>query len=88
MYSWLQRNLKTTVVDLTGITLDEMLYYVYKGRPVIALRPDGNAVVVYAYDTTSVSVYDPVRASTYKYSLRDAALSFESAGNMYLSYLD
>ncbi len=88
MYSWLQKNLKTTVVDLTGISVDEMLYYVYKGRPVIAIRPDGNAVVVYAYDTTSVTVYDPVRAGSYKYTLREATLSFESAGNMFISYLD
>ena len=88
MYAWLRRNLKTTVVDLTGINLDEMLYYVYKGRPVIAIKPDGEAVVVYAYDTTAIWVYDPVRAGTYKMSLRDAASSFESAGNMFLSYLD
>ena len=88
MYSWLQRNLKTTAVDLTGISLDEMLYYVYKGRPVIAIKSDGNAVVVYAYDSTSVWVYDPARAGTYKYSLKDAAQNFEGAGNMYLSYLD
>lgn len=88
MYSWLQRNLKTTVVDLTGINLDEMLYYVYKGRPVIAIKPDGEAIIVYAYDTTAIWVYDPVRAGTYKMSLRDASSSFESAGNMFLSYLD
>ncbi|MCR5430997.1 MAG: hypothetical protein K6E95_00395 [Lachnospiraceae bacterium] len=88
MYSWLQRKLKTTVVDLTGITLDEMLYYVYKGRPVIAIRPDGDAVVVYGYDSTSISVYDPLRDRTYKNSLKDAAQSFSTAGNIFISYLD
>lgn len=88
LYSWLFRNMKSSVVDLTGVTLDEMLYYVYKGRPVIAMRPDGNAVVVTGYDATTVTLYEPSRASSRKYSLKEAHDMFESAGNVFISYVD
>lgn len=88
MYSWLSRNMKSSVINLTGVTLDEMLYYVYKGRPVIAMKPDGNAVVVTAYDSSSITVYEPARAGTYKYTLKEAFEIFNRAGNVFISYID
>jgi len=85
---WLGEQLNVPVIDLRGITLDEMLYYVYKGRPVIAFKPDGNAVVVYGYDSSSVTVYEPARRGTYTYNIKEIESIFEMAGNIFITYID
>ena len=48
-------------VVLTGATLDEVLYYVWKGQPVLAMKEDGTAVVLTAYTSGTVTYYDPVK---------------------------
>lgn len=85
---WLDAAMKTTVLDLTGCTLDEVLYYVYKQRPVIAIEPDGNACVITGYDAVSVTVYEPARKKSARYQLKEAVNMFDEAGNIFISYTD
>lgn len=85
---WLDASMKTSVLDLTGCTLDEVLYYVYKSRPVIAIEPDGNACVITGYDAVSVMVYEPARKRSARYQLKEAVNMFEQAGNIFISYTD
>lgn len=85
---WLARNTKVSCVDLTGATLDEVLYYVYKGRPVAAIRSDGSGCVLVAYDANSVTVFDPKKGKTVKYPLKEAVSMFETSGNMFFSYIN
>ncbi|MCR5684791.1 MAG: hypothetical protein K6G81_05140 [Lachnospiraceae bacterium] len=84
----LQRELRNTVVDLSGANLDEVLYYVYKQRPVIAFKADGNAVVITAYDAVSVTYYEPLTDKTTKQGIKEAAAMFEAAGNLFVSYIE
>ena len=85
---WLQNQLKSVVLDLTGAELDEVLYYVYKSRPVIGFKEDGSAVVITAYDAASVTVYEPLTDKTVKYQIRDAQSLFEAGGNRFVTYAD
>ncbi|MCR5323703.1 MAG: hypothetical protein K6E85_10595 [Lachnospiraceae bacterium] len=85
---WLQDRMRSVVLDLSGAELDEVLYYVYKSRPVIGFKADGNAVVITAYDAASVTVYEPVKDKTVKYSIREAIAMFEAGGNRFVSYAE
>lgn len=44
--------------DLYGITLREALYFVSRKIPVLAYTDSGRAVAIYAYDKTTVSMFD------------------------------
>ncbi|MBP5780797.1 MAG: hypothetical protein J6X34_06125, partial [Clostridia bacterium] len=88
VYEWMSRNMKSVVLDMTGATLDEILYYVYKSRPVIAFKADGTAVVITGYDAVSVTVYEPAKKKSVKYSTREATAAFSAAGNIFVAYVD
>ena len=44
--------------DLYGITLRQALYYVSRKMPVLAYTDSGRPVAIYAYDKTTVSLFD------------------------------
>jgi hypothetical protein len=74
-------------VNLTGCTLDEVLYFVSSGRAVIAMKTENHPVVLTAYDETTVTWYDPVSGSN-KQSIATAASLFEAADNIFISYIN
>lgn len=84
---WLESNTKLKVLNLSGASLDEVLYYVYKSRPVIAFK-QGGACVITGYDAVSVTVYDPSSKKSVKYQIKEAISMFEKEGNMFISYID
>ena len=75
------------MLSLTGATLDEVLYFVFRGAPVYAMKGRTEAVVITAYSASSVTVYEPSTGKYKNYSLRDAEKMFEDAGNIFLSYI-
>lgn len=46
-------------LDLTGCTVEEVLYVISRGTPVIALKDSSNAVLFIGYDTKNVTYLDP-----------------------------
>lgn len=72
---------------LTGATLDEVLYFVFRGAPVYAMKNRTEAVVLTGYSATGVTVYEPSTGKYKVYSLRDAEELFENAGNIFVSYV-
>lgn len=88
MAEWLQDNTNLKILNLSGASLDEVLYYVYKSRPVIAIRPDGKACVITGYDAVSVNVYEPATGKSVKYQIKEAVSMFEKAGNLFISYIE
>ena len=78
--SVLQTSLKDKLVlDLTGCTLSQALYYVSQGTPVYARTGDDAAnIIVYHSDTDQYT----------KMSTDNASQVFESAGNVFISYVD
>ncbi len=69
---WISQYLKSRVIKLAGVTLDEALYYVYLKNPVIAVNEKGDAVLITAYDVTGIHVIRPETGKKTRLSLREA----------------
>ena len=75
------------VLDLTGCTTDEVLFYVSNGAAVFAMTDTNTAALIIGYDAGNITIYDPVRNITYRKSIEDANIDFAKAGNIFFSYL-
>ena len=75
------------VLDLGGCTLDEVLYYVAQGTPVLAMASRTDAVLLVGYDATNVVIFYPADMSTARMTLTEAAELFASVGNVYVGYV-
>ncbi|MBQ8314449.1 MAG: hypothetical protein IJX95_01735 [Lachnospiraceae bacterium] len=75
------------VVVLTGATLDEILYFIWKGQPVLAMTENGTAVVLTAYTSGTVTYYDPVKGRNVTTDKEKAEELFAAGGKIYISYL-
>ncbi len=65
-----------TVIDLSGCSLDSVLYEVSAQRPVIAKTGADSSVVIVGYDEYNTYLYDPVKKETYPYGMNDSTGSF------------
>ena len=83
----LSDNLDADVLDLSGCNLPDMLYYVSRGYPVMAMTGEGNAVIITGYDAKNTILYDPKEERVYKYGLNDSKNLFERAGNRFVTYV-
>lgn len=81
------RHLDIQPIRLTGATLDQVLYYVSKGKPVIAMTEQRDAVLIYGYDAYNIFMIDPKQGKTIKMGIQDSTQLFEKAGNIFISYL-
>ena len=72
---------------LTGATLDEVLYFVFRGSPVYAVKNRNEAVLITGYSSSNVTVYEPSLGKYKTYSLKEAEKMFEDAGNIFVSYV-
>ncbi len=77
-----------TVIDLTGCSLDSVLYEVSAQRPVIAKTGDASSVVIVGYDEYNTYLYDPSTGQTSPYGMNDSTALFQSAGNVFLTYIE
>lgn len=75
------------VLDLTGCSTEEILYYVSCGSPVFAMTGSEDAVLVIGYDSNNVVIFDPKAGTNYRKSLSDADEIFANAGNVFFTYL-
>ena len=87
-YEIFKKYSKAAPIRLTGITLEEALYYVSQERPLIAMIDLNDAVVIYGYDTYNVFLYNPASGKHLKMGLQDSEKLFSDAGNIFLSYLE
>ena len=77
-----------TVLDLSGCTLDSVLYEISAQRPVIAKTGANSSVVIVGYDEYNTYLYDPAKGETYPYGMNDSMDLFEKAGNVFISYIE
>lgn len=87
-YGLLAKQEYVTPVNLTGASLDETLYYISKGNPVIAFTDESTAVLITGYGPGGVTLMDAVTGKTRSISFDDADKTFSSAGNVFISSLD
>ena len=77
-----------TVADLTGCTLDQVLYEVSYQRPVITRIEEGQIRVIVGFDLYNTYLYDPNTKETKPMGLQDSKKTFEENGNVFISYMD
>lgn len=77
-----------TVIDLSGCTLDSVLYEVSAQRPVVAKTGKKTSVVIVGYDEYNTYLYDPNKKEVYPYGMNDSTALFEKAGNIFISYIE
>ena len=70
-----------SALDLYGAPLRSVLFFVNKGLPVLGWTESGAPLVIYAYDQTSVSVYDPGAESWNRLSQAEAEELFLKGRN-------
>lgn len=76
-----------TVLDLRGVSLDAILYYVNQDIPVLASLEDGSAMLVTGFNELNVVVMNPETGTVYKVGMNDATNLFRENGNMFVTYL-
>ncbi|MDD6305879.1 MAG: hypothetical protein PUA75_02860 [Clostridiales bacterium] len=76
------------ILDLTGCSIEEVLYYVSCGNPVFAMTGSSDAVLLVGYDANNVIVFNPVENTTGRQSISDAGEVFADAGNVFFTYLE
>lgn len=81
------RNHLDTPVNLSGCTLDEVLYFVSNERPVIAMLNEQHAVLLTGYTSSTVTWMDPATHSSTTMSLARAEQIFKDAGYIFVSYI-
>lgn len=74
-------------VNLTGCTLDEVLYFVSNEKPVIGMIDNSHAVLITAYTSSTVTWMDPVTMRDKTTPLANAENIFKNAGYVFVSYI-
>lgn len=75
------------VLDLTGCTLDSVLYYVDQDIPVLVMLQDGAAVLLVGYNEKNTVVMNPETGTIYKVGMNDSKEWFEQNGNCFITYI-
>ena len=87
MINAMKSNLEANVLDLTGCDLQDVLYYVSCGYPVMALTGGAGAYVICGYDSANTILYNPVDGTVAKMGMEDSKLLFAGNGNQYITYV-
>lgn len=77
-----------TVMDLSGCSLESVLYEVSAQRPVIAKTDADTSVVIIGYDEYNTYLYDPIKQEIYPYGMNDSTELFANAGNIFITYIE
>jgi len=84
----LEENLKNVqVLDLSGCSLDAILYYVNMDIPVLATLQDGNAVLIVGFNELNIVVMDPLTGTVYKKGMNDSTQWLLENGNHFITYV-
>ena len=76
-----------TILDLSGCSLDAVLYYVNKDIPVLAMLEDGNAVLITGFNELNIVVMDPVAGTLEKRGMNDSTEWLAENGNQFVAYI-
>lgn len=76
-----------TPVNLTGCTVDQILYFVSNEKPVIGMLDNSHAVLITAYTSSTVTWMNPATHSKRTVALTTAEKMFKNAGSLFFSYI-
>ena len=85
----LEENLENArVLDLSGCSLDAILYYINKDIPVLACLSDGNAVLIIGFNELNTVLMDPLTGGIpFKKGMNDSTQMFAENGNRFITYM-
>ena len=75
-------------LNLTGCALDDVLYYISQGSPVLAKYSSRRYVVVMSYNSTKIRYLDPVTGQSTVAGRQELTETLKKAGNVFYSYLN
>ena len=76
------------MLDVSGCSVDEIIFYVSEGSPVFAMTGNNSAVLVTGYSASHIYYYDPATHTTKSKSFDEADKWFSDAGNIFFTYLE
>ncbi len=74
-------------LELRGVSLDAVLYYVNKDIPVLVTLGDDEAMLVIGFNELNVVVMNPETGTVYKIGMNDATSLFAENGNAFVTYV-
>lgn len=84
----LKKNLTDAqVLELSGCSLQSVLYYVDRDIPVLATLMDGNAVLIVGFNELNTVLMDPQTGEVFKKGINDSTKWFEENGNSFVTYV-
>ncbi len=89
----IERTSGRKALDLSGCTMDSVLYYISEGTPILAKTPvtektPQGVVMIAGYDEYNTLLVNPGETETFYYGLNDSKDLFEQAGNIFMTYWD
>lgn len=75
------------ILDLTGCSLDAVLYYVNKDIPVLVLLEDDSAVLLVGFNEMNTVIMNPETGTVEKMGMNDSKEWFEQNGNRFITYI-
>lgn len=76
------------VLDLSGNTLDALLYYVNMDDPVLAIsRKSSETYLIIGFNEFNIVVMDPTDGTVYKKGMNDSKSLFENGNWQFLTYI-
>ena len=75
------------ILELSGCSLNAVLYYVNRDIPVLATLNDGNAVLIVGFNELNTVLMDPLTGEVYKKGINDSTQWFEENGNSFITYV-
>ena len=74
-------------VDLSGCSLDQMLYVINRGCPMITMIGTDHAVLLTGYTTTDITYIDPDDGQVHTVGQGTMQKMTEAAGNVFIGYI-
>ena len=75
------------ILNLTGVSMEAMLYYVNQDIPVLAILQNGEAVLITGFNELNVVIMEPSTGKLYKKGMKDSTQWFEENGNCFITYV-
>lgn len=76
------------ILDLSGCSLDAVLYYVDRDIPVMAILQDRSAVLIVGFNELNTVIMDPATGTVYKKGMNDSTEWFNQNGNQFITYIN
>ena len=77
-----------TVIDLSGCTLEQVLYQLSEGRAVVTRLENKSTAVIVGYDRYNTLLYNYDTGEHYYMGINDSTASMLAGGNFFVSYLE